>query len=621
MSVKASAGSSLIFYTGKNYAGSAQQVTHGVTGMLAGGSAAWSYQSVALSAMESYVFSTVNTADASVNYLGHVEAVISVSQTDLTLLYPSSDQFPLNYLGLDPAQAAVVWLDVNAMQAVPNAVASTALPGGGITSLTTLSLPGRRGALGFVAKTEGSSVVASCRYGDYDTANGTVAWRGIGTLILEYTGGIVMLINGGGFPAGWTFSAPQLQGDGSWAVTLEGGVPASDTISSVTANPASIMNDGVSSSVITATVLNGSGQPDSGVTVTWATTLGTVMPGSSVTDVNGLANTTLTDSGTPGTATVTASITDSSKSVDVTVTDSTAGDVITSLTSDKSSIVNDGVDVAMLTATVKDSGGKVVEGVAVYWTTTPGTLNHAEQDTGNNGESKAKLTDTGDTGKAVVTASLDNGKQFSYTVTLTEAHGLNIYCSSGSPLNIGMLAAVQPTNKMALYGPPSATVQLTVTGNAKFKSSGTQSASITLDSTGYGLAEVYDTVGETVTASATLSGTSASGTMTFMATSDKGAVYVNTQTPADNKTPGTFYWWDYEGASVSAVQLSVSGNAHFSDGTKSGSFPLNTSGGAVAVDIYDAIAETVSATLSPESPYYVSSTENINFISYQTGWE
>ena len=325
MSDTLSAGSSLIFYTGKNYAGNAQQITHGVTGELAGSSATWDYQSVALSAMDAYVFSVVNTADTTMNYLGHVEAVISVSQADLTLLYPSSDQFPLNYLGLDPAQAAVVWLDVDAIQAAPNAVASTALVGGGSSSITTLSLPGRPGALGFVAKTEGSSVAASCRYGDYNTANGTVTWSGTGTLVLEYTGGIVTLINGGGFPAGWTFSAPKLQGDGSWAVALNGGVPATDTISSVTANPGSIVDDGVSSSVITATVLNGSGQPASGVTVTWSTSLGAVAPASSVTDTNGLATTTLTDNGAPGTATVTASITGSSKSISVTVNTDVSG--------------------------------------------------------------------------------------------------------------------------------------------------------------------------------------------------------------------------------------------------------------------------------------------------------
>lgn len=315
MSDTLSADSSLVFYTDKNYTGTAQQVIHGATGVLAGDSANWNYMSEEITSMEAYVFSSVNVTDASVNYLGHVETVISVSMADLTLLYPSSDQFPLNYLGLDPAQAAVVWLDVSATQAIPNAVASTALPSGGITTITTLSLPGQPGALGFVAKIEGSSVVANCQYGDYDIANGTVAWSGTGMLILEYTGNAITLINGGGFPAGWKFSAPQLQGDGSWVVTLDSG----DTISSVTANPTSIVDDGVSSSVITATVLNSNGQPASGVNVAWTTTRGAVSAGVSATDASGQATTTLMDIDEPGTATVTASVTGSSKSVDVTV--------------------------------------------------------------------------------------------------------------------------------------------------------------------------------------------------------------------------------------------------------------------------------------------------------------
>jgi hypothetical protein len=75
----------------------------------------------------------------------------------------------------------------------------------------------------------------------------------------------------------------------------------------------------------------------------------------------------------------------------------------------------------------------------------------------------------------------------------------------------------------------------------------------------------------------------------------------------------------YQGAGVSSVQLVVNGNAHFSDGTKSGSFFLNTKGGAVAIDIFDSSVEAITATLSPSSPYYVTSTENITFVNYQAG--
>ncbi|MBF3314071.1 Ig-like domain-containing protein, partial [Leptospira borgpetersenii serovar Hardjo-bovis] len=110
------------------------------------------------------------------------------------------------------------------------------------------------------------------------------------------------------------------------------------TISSVTANPTSIVDDGVSSSTITATVVNGSGQPISGVPVNWTTTLGTLSVPSSVTGSDGTASTQLTDNGAPGTATVTATITGDSKFADVIVSESTAGYVISSLTSDKDSI-------------------------------------------------------------------------------------------------------------------------------------------------------------------------------------------------------------------------------------------------------------------------------------------
>ncbi|WP_024558339.1 Ig-like domain-containing protein [Franconibacter pulveris 1160] len=515
------AAGSLIFYTGKNYAGPGTPVVHGATGQIAANSASWNYQSVAMSGMQSFVFSSVNTGDASVNYLGHIEDIISVNISDLTQLYPSSDQFPLNYLGLDPTTAALVWLEMDAGQPAPNAVASTAQVGGSTTNITTLTLPGRPGALGIVARAEGSAVVANCRYGDYNTSDGIVTWNGTGTVVLEYLGGTVTLISATGFPTGWSFSNPQMQGDGSWVIKLAGGIPDSNIITTITANPGSIIDDGVSASVITATVENGSGQPVAGVTVNWSTTLGSVTPLSSLTGADGTATTSLTDNGVPGTATV--------------------------------------------------------------------------------------------------TASLDNGSSKSVQVAVTEPAPtvLHVYCSTGAPLNTGMLAAVQPTNKVALYGTPGTMVTLSVTGSAKFKSTNSSSATLTLASDGYGLAEVFNTLSENVTVTATASATSVNATMSFAGTSDKGAVYVNTMTPADNHTPGTFYWWDYEAAGVTAVTLSLTGSAHFADGTQTGIFSLNAKNGAVAINVFDAAAETVIATLTPDSPYYVPSSENMAFISYQ----
>ncbi|HIE5387215.1 TPA: Ig-like domain-containing protein [Enterobacter cancerogenus] len=616
MTINIYAGKSLIFYTGKNEAGSPQMVAHGQTGELASASADWTYQSVAMSEMQAFVNSKVNAADGTVVYLGHREDIISVRQNDLTQLYPSSDQFPLNYLGVDPTLAATVWLDVDATQAAPNAVASSSQVGGSTTLINTLSLPGKPGALGFVGRSEGSAVVATCRYGEYNTSEGTVAWGGSGTLVLEFTGGSVVIISATGFPDDWTFNPPQLQGDGSWVVTLNGGTPVTNTIESVTADPTRIENDGISTSLITAKVVDGNSRPVEGVSVNWATTAGQLSVSSSSTDANGLATTSLTDSDAPGVVTVTASVTGSSKSVDITVTDHMAGYVIAILISDKDTISNDGVDAAKLTAVVHDAQGNIAANIPVYWSTTLGKLNHHEQDTNVIGQSTAKLSDFGDTGKASVTASLANGNSWTYNITINNSAVLQMYCSTGAPLNAGALAAVHPTNKVALYGEPSATVQLSVTGSARFTSGGSTSVTIKLDASGYGLAEVYDTVAEMVTVSAAISGTTVSGTMTFSGTSDKGAMYVNNLTPADNKTAATLYWWDYQSVGVTQVTLSLTGGAHFVDNSTTGTFSLDAKGGAVAVDIYSSAAATVSVTLIPDSPYYVQSTEEMTFIAY-----
>ena len=452
MKINSNAGTSLIFYTGTHYAGTAHPVTHGQTGQLAASSASWTYQSVAMSGMQAFINSAVNPGDPSMVYLGHQEGLVTVSQDDLKRLYPSSDQFPLNYLGVDPALAVVVWLDVDAGQAAPNAVASLSQVGGSLSSLTTLSLPGRRGVLGFAGK-DGALVAASCSYGDYNASSGTVAWSGqSGVVVMQYTGGQLTLDSTSGFPEGWTFSDPQLQGDGSWVVTLNGGVPASDTIGSVTANPVSIVNDGVSASVITASVVDGNHQPADGVTVHWSTQQGSVDPLSSVTGEDGMATTTLTDNGAPGTATVTASLDSGSQgSTAVTVTDSAAGYTIVALTSNKDAIENDGVDVAQLTAMVQDAQGNPAEGVAVYWSTTLGTLNHAEQNTNGSGQSQVSLTDTGDAGKTEVTASLDNGNSKIYSIALTDSipafiiKGNRSSNKASGQLSISRLVALDPS--------------------------------------------------------------------------------------------------------------------------------------------------------------------------------
>jgi hypothetical protein len=327
MSFNSNAVNGLIFYSGLNYGGNPLPVSHGETTEVLSATGNWDARSVSITDMQAFVFSPVNTGYAAMSYLLHTEALGTASVPDLPTRYPDPYQLPLTCLGLDPQLAAVVWMDIDAQQPGPNALASTAQVGGSTTSLTTLSLPGRSGALGFVGLSEGSSVVANCRYGDYSGADGTVAWSGSGTVVMEYTGGTIILLSTSGFPDGWTFSEPQKQADGTWRVALQGGVPATDTIDSLTASPQSIVDDGVSASVVTAYVVDGGHLPAAGVTVNWSTTLGSLSVTSSVTGSDGYATTILTDKDMPGTATVTAAITGSSKSVDVQVSAGSSGHI------------------------------------------------------------------------------------------------------------------------------------------------------------------------------------------------------------------------------------------------------------------------------------------------------
>lgn len=431
MSLNIGASTSLLFYTNINYAGTNHSVAHGETGTLATSNDSWAYKSVAMNAMHAFCWSGVNTADASLNYQNHTESLITANIADLTAMYAAT-AFPLFYLGINPAVATPVWLDMSAVTGDVNAVAATALVGGATTSITTLSRPGLEGVAGFVGLTAGSSVVASCSYGTYNATSGQVAWSGLnaGTLVLEYTGGAVTILSATGFPDGWTFVAPAMQSDGSWKVAITGGAVSGNVISSLVSDKSGIRNDGTDVAMLTATVTDSSGTPMSGVTVNWNTTPGNLSRVSSVTDSNGHATTTLTDNGDTGACVVTASLDNGSeKSVSVTLTDSSSGAILVSVTSDKDSIANDGEDQAYLTATVQDAAGNPVQGVTVTWTTDLGTLNHKQQDTDATGRSHARLSDLGDTGIAVVTATLPDGT-YKYATIIVEAPGGKLHISS-----------------------------------------------------------------------------------------------------------------------------------------------------------------------------------------------
>lgn len=521
MSLKSEASGSLRFYTGINYSSTSLSVAHGATGTLATSSDNWTYRSVAMSGMHAFCWSEVNTADTSLNYQNHTESLITADIADLATRYADS-AFPLAYLGVDPEVATPVWLDMSAVTGDMNALASTSVVGGSTTSITTLSLPGLEGVAGFIGLTAGSSVVATCSYGTYNTATGQVVWSGLnaGTFVLEYTGGAVTILSATGFPEGWSFAAPTVQADGSWKITVEGGAASGNVISNLVSDKSSISNDGQSTALLTATATDSSGLPVASVAVNWSAVSGDLSAASSVTDASGQATVALTDTGDTGASVVSATLGNgSTKSISVTLTDGSADDMtLVSVTSDKDTIVNDGEDQAYLTATVQDKDGQPVEGVTVSWTTDLGTLNHMQQDTDETGQSHAKLSDLGDTGAAVVTATLPDGTDMYVKITVEE--------NGGAPT---ISSLTSDKTDIANDNADTATLTATVTG-------GTSAAGVTVSwSTTLGNLSATTSVTDSAgLATVTLTDNGETGSATVTATLDNGStasVTINIDTP------------------------------------------------------------------------------------------
>jgi hypothetical protein len=635
MSQSYSAIGSLIFYSGKNYAGSMQPVNYGQTGVLAASGTEWNYQSVAMSNMHAFCWSQVNTSDNGVNYQNHIESIVSASIPDLTALY-SESQFPLQYLGVDPAKATPVWFDMSAIAGETDAMASTALAGG--STITTLSRPGINGVAAFIETVSGSSVVATCSFGHYDSVSGEISWTGLnaGTLVLEYTGGSVTLLAATGFPEGWALDTPRPQADGSWVIALSGGDAGKDVIGNLSSDKLSIENDGKDAATLTVTVVNAAtDEPTAGVSVTWSTTLGKLSASTSVTGTDGTATVTLTDSGDTGSATVTA-VLDDGEGASCTVAVANASDSYkVSLTSDRDNIKNDGTDSATLTATVVDGiTQQPVPGVTVSWGTTLGTVSASASVTGSDGKATVNLSDNGGTGSAVVTAALANGQKATCTVTVTDASGgytVRLASDKNSIVNDGTDKATftatvvdsttqQPVSDVAVSW--STTLGTLSVRSSVTNGKGRAKVNLT-DSGDSGSAVVTARLANGQKATCTVTVTNASGGYRVSLASDKSSIENNgtdtatlTATVVDSSTqqpvPGVTVSWGTTLGTVSA-SASVTG----SDGKAT--VNLSDNGGTGSAVVTAALANgqkatcTVTVTDASEN-YTVSLTTDKNEI-------
>lgn len=106
---------------------------------------------------------------------------------------------------------------------------------------------------------------------------------------------------------------------------------------------------------------------------------------------------------------------------------------ISSLTSDKTNIENNGTDTAIFSATVTDSAsGVALANVSVEWNTTLGNLSARTSLTNSSGIATVALTDAGDLGTATVMARISNGSAKSQTINLITSSGnATLYSDTG----------------------------------------------------------------------------------------------------------------------------------------------------------------------------------------------
>jgi hypothetical protein len=173
----------------------------------------------------------------------------------------------------------------------------------------------------------------------------------------------------------------------------------------VTAVPTEIIADGLTQTLITATVVDSTGQPKQGILVTFTTTAGVLSPSQAVSDVSGRAMTTLTSVSSMEDvfATVTAStasvakISAAEKTEDMigTVTviflgKSESGNIVMRLTSSPSVLSANGNNISKITASLTDSNGNPIEDGKIYFSTTDGVIK-AEALTDEWGEASVDL--------------------------------------------------------------------------------------------------------------------------------------------------------------------------------------------------------------------------------------
>ncbi len=201
----------------------------------------------------------------------------------------------------------------------------------------------------------------------------------------------------------------------------------------VSAGSAGIVADGLSKTLISATVtdINGNAVAD-GTTVNFTTTAGDLSSGTAAT-INGVATVTLTSATALGTATVTATSGGVNDTVKVSFIAGPVDAVTVLATPDN--LTADGVSISTIKGTAVDANNNPVAGETLTFNVVSGDLSAITVVTNTNGVATVTYTAPGSVpavGTDTVTASSTNGKSGTETITLIDAVVGKVDVSAGS---------------------------------------------------------------------------------------------------------------------------------------------------------------------------------------------
>ncbi|MEZ2605075.1 hypothetical protein, partial [Kluyvera intermedia] len=234
----------------------------------------------------------------------------------------------------------------------------------------------------------------------------------------------------------------------------------------------------------------------------------------------------------------------------------------------------------------------------VSWSTDSGTVSPATSATDENGLVTTQLSDTGDIGKATITASLGNGDNRSVSVSLNAAFFVT-NAPSVDGQKQGSYTTYQTTNKLVVYGESGQSISAQCDDGATFTTSGTTQATGLLSDDGRIVFELVAEHSVSINCSVIYepdTGQHINGTIDFtdFPFTDQLRLKANSGAPADGISANSVYF-DSTTIHPASLDVGLSGSATFTDNSQQKTFDLTTPYDQT-FDIINSVAETVTIT-------------------------